>query len=253
MRRFVLIFSLAGIVPGLVALLAGEAAAGLPLGWRALCVVGLSWLTFVLVAAFVVLRDQLLRREGQARVATRVASGDLTLTPTAAEDPSGDLRRLIVSLRRAVSQVQRVTQNLRETSRDTADTSRQLLEFARRQGSAVERTLAAVGHMGTSLTSAGERVAVLYTFSRDAGASLAEMTERMESVGEVLATLNDFVTRQSLAVAEMTDRIQAIATSGGELAKFAVEADLFVGAVASGQSRAGRGAALGRPATWPAR
>ena len=31
---------------------------------------------------------------GSIRVATRVASGDLTLTPTVAEDPSGDLRRL---------------------------------------------------------------------------------------------------------------------------------------------------------------
>lgn len=232
LRRFLVAYSLAGALPGLAALAIFHS----PLSLSAQIVLALltSAALFWGVGYLYFVRASQKERSGRAVVIAQLAQGDLTRTPDPAEDTGGELRALVLGLRRAVAQVQQVTRNLRGTSSETADRSRKLLEFAKRQGSAVDRTLAAVGSMGSSLEKARGRVGQLQSFSREAAVSLAEMTSRMEAVSNVLATLNEFVTRQSRAVEEMTERMGAIADSGGELAKFAIEADLFVGAVAQG-------------------
>ncbi|MBS2026689.1 MAG: ABC transporter substrate-binding protein [Deltaproteobacteria bacterium] len=234
LRRFLVAYSLAGALPGLAALLIAQSLSGQPFAVRAGIALVVSALWFWLVGYLYFVRAARIERSGRALVVAQIAQGDLTRTPQAVEDRGGDLRALVLALRRAVAQVQQVTRNLRGTSSETAERSRRLLEFAKRQGSAVDRTLTAVGGMGSELERVRGRVAQLQSFSSEATGSLQEMTSRMESVGNVLATLNDFVTKQSRAVEEMTERMGAIADSGGELAKFAVEADLFVGAVAQG-------------------
>jgi ABC-type transport system substrate-binding protein/methyl-accepting chemotaxis protein len=250
MRRYLLIFGIVGLFPGLATALVAEATSSWSLPARALVLALNSTLLFLIAGYWAAVRDQLRHKQGRGRLTALVAAGDLTRTPTRDEDPSGELHALVLSLRRAVGQMQRATGNLRGASDETADRSRRLLEFARRQGSAVERTLGAVGAMGQRLSAAGGRLVQLQTFTRDATGSLQETTGRMERVGEVLAALNAFVTQQSQNVEEMTLRMHAIAQSGGELAKFAIEADLFVGAVASGiegvRRRAGQTGDLAR-------
>jgi len=234
LRRFFFTFSLVGALPGLAALAVAHASQDLGDAPRWALSALASAIVFWVASFLLFVRGGRRERVDRALVVAQIAQGDLTRTPDPHQDRGGDLRALVLALRRAVAQVQQVTRNLRGTSSETAERSRKLLEFAKRQGAAVDRTLAAVGGMGQSLDTAHGRVEQLQSFSREATVSLADMTARMESVGEVLATLNDFVTRQSRAVEEMTERMGAIADSGGELAKFAVEADLFVGAVAQG-------------------
>ena len=234
LRRFLFAYSVAGALPGLFALLITENLGDLSLPARAALALLASAVSFWAVGYVFFVRVARRDRSRRALVVAQLAQGDLTRAPDPAEDRGGDLRALVLALRRAVGQVQLVTRNLRATSSETAERSRRLLEFAKRQGHAVDRTLSAVGGMGESLEKARGRVQQLQSFSREATSSLQEMTSRMEAVGGVLATLNEFVTRQSHAVEEMTERMGAIADSGGELAKFAIEADLFVGAVAQG-------------------
>jgi ABC-type transport system substrate-binding protein/methyl-accepting chemotaxis protein len=234
LRRFLVAYSLAAALPGLAALSILELFPGLSFGARAGLAAAVSAGLFWLVGYLYFVRAATKERNSRSEVITRLAGGDLTRTPSQSSDRGGELKTLVLGLRRAVSQVQQVTRNLRGTSAETAERSRRLLEFAKRQGHAVDRTLAAVASMGSSLEKARGPVAQLQSFSREATASLQEMTARMEGVGRGLTTLNTFVTQQSRAVEEMTVRMGAIADSGGELAKFAIEADLFVGAVAQG-------------------
>jgi methyl-accepting chemotaxis protein len=232
LRRFLVAYSIAAAAMGLGAFLAPPGPI-IPLIRDAAITMAATVAALLLWQLFALERTRR-ERGGRAALVAQIAAGDLTRTPEPDPHGGGDLRALVLALRRAVSQVQQVTRNLRGTSSETADRSNRLLEFAKRQGSAVDRTLSAVGGMGSSLEKARGRVQQLHSFSREATGSLQEMTARMEAVGGALATLNAFVTRQSRAMEDMTERMGAIADSGGELARFAVEADLFVGAVAQG-------------------
>ena len=175
------------------------------------------------------------RNRARGELIARLAAGDLRADPPmtglAAER---DVYRLIVSLRRALFQVQRVTANVHRTGREVGDQARLLLEAARRQGSAVDRSLTAVHGMGDSLSAAGERVTQLARFADETAASLSEMTDRISQVGSVLATLDESAHRMSEAVESMSERLASVAASGDVLARFAKEAEAFVVTVEGG-------------------
>src|SRR5690606_37617417 len=152
-RRIVISMGLigGGLCGLMVALLLS--AAGFSLSLRELlllfgiCTVSIlisGWLTFGRWASA--------RLRSRQAVFARLAQGDLTATVRSQAEGPADVQRLILSLRRALARVQRVTGNLHRTGEALAEQSGSLLEAARRQGSAVDRTLSAVGDMGSSLS-----------------------------------------------------------------------------------------------------
>src|SRR5690606_6510045 len=174
-----------------------------------------GWLTFGRWA-----NARLRARQG---VLSRLAQGDLTATSRSGHEGPADVQRLILSLRRAFSQVQRVTSNLHRTGEALAEQSGSLLEAARRQGSAVDRTLSAVGDMGSSLSVSGRRVAQLDAFAQETTAALSEMTQRIQHVAEPLSTLTTFATATNAALSEMTRRSQQVAEALSTPTPFALE------------------------------
>ncbi|RKH42854.1 ABC transporter substrate-binding protein [Corallococcus llansteffanensis] len=201
-------------------------------GWAVLLLgVPLLWLTGSYLSWF---RWASVRRRERRDLMARLAEGDLTTPIHQGFEGQEDLRRLVLSLRRAMSQVQRVTSNLHRTGNGVSDQARVLLEAARRQGSAVERTLAAVAGNGTSLQTAVKRVQHIETFAHETTGALLEMTERLHQVVDGLTTVNDFSQRTSGHIQAMTERLGQIATSGDELGHFASEATDFVALVEGG-------------------
>jgi ABC-type transport system substrate-binding protein/methyl-accepting chemotaxis protein len=174
------------------------------------------------------------RSQARRRVITRLAEGDLAITSSLQFEGRDDVRRLIVSLRRAISQVQRVTVNMHRTSNAVAEQSRMLLEAARRQGTAVDRSLDSVTSMGQSLHGAGSRVVQMDTFAQETTSALLEMSERLQQVGHALSILDEFSHHTSDLVQSMSERLSHIAMAGDELARFANETESFVSMVGTG-------------------
>ncbi|HEX8704103.1 MAG TPA: ABC transporter substrate-binding protein [Myxococcaceae bacterium] len=174
------------------------------------------------------------RSQARRRVLTRLAEGDLAITSNLQFEGRDDVRRLIASLRRAISQVQRVTVNMHRTSNAVAEQARMLLEAARRQGTAVDRSLDSVTNMGMSLHGAGSRVAQMDTFAQETTSALLEMSERLQQVGHALSILDEFSHHTSELVQAMSERLSHIASAGDELARFAGEAESFVSLVGTG-------------------
>ncbi len=174
------------------------------------------------------------RAARRGRLLSSLAQGDLSVAPTEEMDGREELARLIQSLRRALAQVQRVTANMHRTCRDVGEQSKSLLDAARRQGSAVDRSLAAVAGMGESLQAAGKRVGQLERFAQDTTGALTDMTERIEQVATALTTLNEFAQKTSELVQQMSERISGIAASSDALVRFTSEAENFVAAVEGG-------------------
>ena len=231
-RRFLFTFGLAGGTgAGLLIGLALELA-GVRLGVRGWWVCLAAAILAFLVGGWATwFRWAASRARARQRVLTRLAQGDLTARTRAEFDGQADVRRLILSLRRALSQVQRVTSNLHRTANDVGAQARALMEAARRQGSAVDRTLASVGDMGGSLVSAGKRVAQLDAFAQETTTALSDMTQRIEQVASALSTLNAFAHSTSGEVQAMSERMSSIASSGDALLRFATETEDFVSLV----------------------
>jgi ABC-type transport system substrate-binding protein len=235
-RRFLLTFGIGGgalsglLLAGLLRLLLGVPAT--PRDW--MIVLAATATCFTLGGYLTWFQWAARRHRARSTIVAALAQGDLTVSTTAAFTGQAEFRRLILSLRRALFQFQRVTGNVYRTCREVGEQARMLLEAARRQGSAVDRSLSSVSAMGESLQSAGSRVIQLETFAQDTTGALAEMTERIEQVASAFTTVNDFVHRTSGLVQATSERLSAIASSGDELTRFAGEAEEFVAAVEGG-------------------
>jgi len=231
MRRLIVTSGvLGGLLAGLVIALA-LLVAGLPL-----TVSEFALSVCIAIGAFIVAswatwgRWAGMNLRARQRVFARLAEGDLSAQVRGEGEPA-EIRRLILSLRRALAQVQRVTTNLHRTSDALSGQARELLESARRQGSAVDRTLVAVADMGGSLGVAGKRVSQVDAFAQETTTALSEMTQRIEQVAEALSTLTTFARSNSEQVQVMGDRLVSIANSGDALLRFATEAEDFVALV----------------------
>ena len=174
------------------------------------------------------------RHRARSSIVAALAQGDLTSNTPEAFTGQAEFRRLVLSLRRALSQVQLVTGNVFRTCREVTEQAHALLEAARRQGSAVDRSLHSVSAMGQSLHSAGRRVGQLESFAQDTTAALSEMTERIDQVASALTTLNDFAHQTSALVQSMSEGLSTAAASSHELTRFANEAEDFVSTVEGG-------------------
>ncbi|MDY7227446.1 ABC transporter substrate-binding protein [Hyalangium rubrum] len=235
-KRYLFGFGLVGglttalVLGGLQSLLTGESRTlsewlALLLGTPLLYLLG-GWLSWFRWAGQ--------RGRARRRVLTQLAEGDLAITSQLHFEGKEDVRRLIASLRRAISQVQRVTVNMHRTSTSVSEQARVLMEAARRQGTAVDRSLDSVSSMGASLHSAGQRVLQMENFAQETTSSLLEMTERLQQVGHALSILDEFSHHTSELVQAMSERLSNIASAGDELARFANETESFVSMVGTG-------------------
>ncbi|HEY8207643.1 MAG TPA: ABC transporter substrate-binding protein [Myxococcaceae bacterium] len=236
-RRFLYTFGLGGgllsglLVGAMLRLLTGTHPAGL----REWAAVALSCAVCFTFGGYLTWFQWAARRhKARSAIVASLAAGDLTAATPEAFTGQMEFRRLVLSLRRALFQVQRVTGNVDRTCREVGEQARALLEAARRQGSAVDRSLLSVSAMGQSLQSAGKRVGQLETFAQDTTGALSEMTERIEQVASALGTLNQFAHQTSDLVQSMSEGLSAAAASGDELTRFANEAEDFVDAVEGG-------------------
>lgn len=235
-RRFLLTFGIGGgalsglLLAGMLRMMLGVPATGPH--W--LVVIASTTACFTLGGYLTWFQWAARRHRARGTIVAALAQGDLTVSTPTAFTGQAEFRRLVLSLRRALFQFQRVTGNVYRTCREVGEQARMLLEAARRQGSAVDRSLSSVSAMGESLQSAGVRVGQLETFARDTTGALAEMTERIEQVASAFTTLNDFVHQTSGLVHATSERLSAIASSGDALTRFAGEAEEFVGAVEGG-------------------
>ncbi len=235
-RRFLFAFGIGGgLLAGLIINLVHFAATGMAptlAGWLSVLLAAVG--TFTLGGYLSWFQWAARRARARWDVVSKLSQGDLTVWSALPFEGEEDIRRLILSLRRALSQVQRVTANVHRSSRDVGEQSRSLLEAARRQGSAVDRTLGSVGSMGASLQTAGKRISQLETFAADTTGALSEMTQRIEQVASALSTLNDFAQKTSGLVQVMSERLSGVAASGDALVRFTGEAENFVAAVEGG-------------------
>lgn len=158
--------------------------------------------------------------ERRRRLVGLMAQGDLTHQPEA-DEQADDIHRLAQSLRRALWQVQRVTASLHRTSQGVEAQVRLILEAARRQGSAVERSQAAVAGMGDSLRGAGKRVVQLDAFAKETTSALSQMTESIEEVATTLEALDATAGRTSTRAEAMGQRAAQAALNGETVTRLA--------------------------------
>jgi oligopeptide transport system substrate-binding protein len=162
------------------------------------------------------------RRAGKRKLLIqRFAEGDLSQLPEGQHESDAELEKLGLSLRRALWQVQRVTSSIHRTARTVEEQTRDLLEAARRQGSAVERSEAAVDSMGESLNSSNKQVLQLESFAKETTAALAGLSESIGSVARSLNTLDDAAEKSSGKAGLMAQRALDVAGSGKELSRLA--------------------------------
>lgn len=185
-----------------------------------------------LLAGLVLLGRAGLVRERQAL--KQLAAGDLTVRPESYSSRSLEMGQLVLTLRRALTQVQRVTEGLHRTCREVSEQTRSLLDAARRQESAVDRSLTSVANMGESLAGAHRRTVQLETFAHDTTNALTEMTTRVEQVAEALTALNDTAGHTSTRIAKLSDRAESMAEAGEALVTLARQAEDFVGSMEGG-------------------
>lgn len=234
--RYLIAFGVGGgLGTGLLTGIASLTLTGQPAtwgGWATLLVAstlgftGFGWLTYHQWAAR--------STERRNRLLEKLAAGNLTPSQEGALDDEPELQRLSLSLRRALANVQRGTETLHGTREELSEQATALLDAARRQGSAVDRSLAAVGAMGQSLDGAGKRIGQLEAFARDTTAVLAEMTERVEHVAQALRSLVTTATKTSERAEAMAGRAAQVASANDALARFAQDAEEYVQAVEGG-------------------
>jgi oligopeptide transport system substrate-binding protein len=234
-RWFLILFGpIGGLVTGLVSGLISLAAVGYPNSvWGWLILLGCSMVGFSVVGWLAWF--QLGERNAHKRklLLQRFAEGDLSQLPEVQNDEDVELEKLALSLRRALWQVQRVTSSIHKTAREVEGQTRALLEAARRQGSAVERSEAAVDSMSESLSTTGKRVVQLDTFARDTTSALSGLSESIEAVSRSMQLLDASAEKSSARAGAMAQRSLDVSRTGTELSRLAQASKVSVAQVES--------------------
>lgn len=204
---------------------------------------GLTWIQFskvllfaIVGAAIVVVVPLFTARESvsiasgsPAKVLSRVASGDLSLSAAEIERSSGSaemtsaVRGLVLSLERTISRFSQLATDVSNVSEQINTRAQNLAQVSRLQMDSAATTTNSVTEIDQSINSVQRSIENLSQNAEETSTSILEMSASIEEVSRIADRLSEFVEQTASAIDEMIASINEVAMNTESFSSFALQ------------------------------